>query len=236
MMSFTSYLTILLLVLTVHLSAVCQKHPLSVGIRLPGQWEYQKATIEYSFGKEVVSGNALNFGLDVLLERSGHPWKVYGGLGYFRNRINIHRQFDHEVFNPFRDSIPIATLTRNYTYYLFRIPTGVKYVLHRDSHQSIDVGVENNFNWSLKRKYDGPRAPSFENKNIYGQASFFGSTVNLLFTYVINTKNTQLSVGPYVRLLNDYKKDFILFENKSENNTHYFDAIGIHLQYSVFPQ
>jgi len=230
----TSNSTILLLVLTIHLSAVCQKHPLSIGIRLPAQWERQKATVEYSFGK-VVSGNALNFGIDVLIERGGHPWKVYGGLGYFRNRINIRRLFDHEVFNPFRDSIPIGTLTRHYTYYLFRIPAGVKYVLYQDSHQTIDAGIENNFNWSLKRKYDGPKVPGFENENIYAQASFFGNTVNLFFTYVINAKNAQLSVGPYVRLLNVYKKDFILYENEFENNKHYFDAIGIQLQYSFIP-
>lgn len=222
--------------LATRMIAECQNHPLSIGIRLPAQWERQKATVEYSFGNKVVTGNAVNFGVDVLAERSGNPWKFYGGLGYFRNQINIQRLFDHSVFNPARDSLPFGSITRHYTYYLLRIPAGVKYLLYRDSQHAIDVGLENNLNWSLKRKYDGPKPPGISRDNTYGQASFFGNTVNLFFTYTIfNEKNNQLSAGPYVRLLNVYKKDFILYENESENYKYYFDALGIQLQYSFLP-
>lgn len=126
-----------LLLMLFPIALLGQRSNFSIALRIPMQWEQQKATVEYSFGPKKVTGNGVNFGLDVLAERDGYPWKVYGGLGYFRNRVYIRRLFDHSVFNPIRDSFPFGSLTRSYTYYLFRIPAGMKYVFFRDSRQAI---------------------------------------------------------------------------------------------------
>ncbi|MGV3596044.1 MAG: hypothetical protein ACO1NK_12400 [Sediminibacterium sp.] len=213
----------------VHLTATifAQTNTVKLHIRVPIQYEQQKADVSTPFGMREARANAVNFGTDVLLGYTGRRVEFYGGVGYFRNRFNIRREYDHQALNIGTDSIPFGTEALNYTYSLLRTPIGFSYSVFKKGTTQVRLGIEHFFNFSFRRKYNGA-VPFSGARNTSTQFSYFGNSANLL----LNLRIEQMEFGAYVRMLNNYKKDKFLKEDESETVMRYIDAFGISLTYS----
>lgn len=200
-------------------------------LRLPIQLDLQKAVISFSYGDEVQHATAVNFGADALLNYNTGKFHLYSGAGFFRNRFNIKRGYDHQALNIGRDSFPIGTDAENYTYSLFRVPLGISVEVSGWKKVNINAGAEHFFNFSFRRKYNG-RVP-FEGANtVYYGFTYFGNSLNVFINLSNHLQKNKIEVEPYVRIYNKYKKDRFLKENESETITRYFDSFGIGIKYS----
>jgi hypothetical protein len=200
-------------------------------LRLPIQLDIQKAVVPFSFGNEVKKATAINFGFDALINYNTGKFFLYTGTGFFRNRFNIKRGYDHQALNIGRDSFPIGTDAENYTYSLFRVPLGITVEVSKLKNINIRVSAEHLFNFSFRRKYNG-RVP-FEGANtVYNGFTYFGNSLNLFINLSNHLQKNKIEVEPYIRAYNKYKKDKFLKENESETVTRYFDAFGIGIKYS----
>lgn len=204
-----------------------QSNGIRFNIRVPIQFEQQKADVSTPFGVKEVRGNTVNFGADALFGYTVKKVELYAGMGYFRNRVNIRREYDHQALNPGIDSIPLGTEALNYTYSLFRIPTGLSYSVTKKGNTDLRVGIEHFFNFSFRRKYNGA-VPFSGAKNTNSNFTYFGNSTNLL----VNLKFQQTEIGAFLRVFNSYKKDKYLKENENEAVIRYIDAFGINLKYS----
>ncbi len=207
--------------------ASAQSNSVKFNIRVPVQFEQQKADVSTPFGVKEVRGNAVNFGADALLAYTVKKVELYAGLGYFRNRVNIRREYDHRALNPGIDSIPLGTEALNYTYSLFRIPTGLSYSVIKKGNSDLRIGIEHFFNFTFRRKYNGA-VPFSGAKNTNTNFTYFGNSANLL----VNLKFKQTEIGAFLRVFNSYKKDKYLKENENETVARSIDAFGINLKYS----
>ena len=157
---------------------------------------------------------------------SGQQW-----VGFFRNRFNIKRGYDHQTLNVGRDSFPIGTKTSNYTYSLLHLPVGFNFEISKIKTTSISVGIEHFFNFSFRRKYNG--AVPFEGANTtYNGLKYFGNSSNLLINLSKQLHKSKIEIEPYIRIYNKYKKDRFFKEDENETVTRYFDAFGIGFKYS----
>lgn len=204
-----------------------QTNNLKLHIRIPIQYEQQKANISTPFGVREAQANAINFGTDILLAYTVKKINFYGGIGYFRNRFNIRREYDHRALNAGSDSIPLGTEALYYTYSLLRIPTGFTHSVLKQGNTQVLLGVEHVFNFSFRRKYNGA-VPYSGARNTNTQFSYFGNCANV----VVNLKVQQMEFGAFIRVLNSYKKDRFLKENEDETVIRYLDAFGISVLYS----
>lgn len=200
-------------------------------LRIPFQFDKQKAEIPFSWGTEVQKAKAFNFGVDALINLKAKKFSFYTGVGFFRNRFNIKRGYDHQALNDGRDSLPIGTSTKNYNYSIFRLPLGIGYqVLHKEK-WTLAIGAEQLFNFSFRRKYNG--ATPFEGANtVYKGFTNFGNSINAFVSISKTSTNHSITIEPFVRIYNKYKKDRFLKEKETENITRYFDALGISIRYS----
>lgn len=217
---------LLLLVCTViYTVTLAQSDKWQIKLRVPIQYEIQKAEISNSLRPQTLKGNAVNFGLDALINRKINKLSVFAGFGLFRNQFNIKRVYDHQALNS-ADSLPIATGADNYVYSLLRFPHGVAYKMAQFSEITFSIGVEHNLSFSFRRKYNG-RLPFQGANTIYKGSTFFGNSFNLL----LNFKKKRVEAEPYIRLYNRYRKDRFLNENESEFVSRPIDAFGIALKY-----
>lgn len=220
--------TILALVLLLHfgLAAFSQSSKIKAQLRIPIQYEQQKAAITTPFGIKEENANAVNFGIDALLNYNFDKVTFHAGAGFFRNRFNIKREYDHRALNVGRDSLPIATDADNYTYSLLRFLTGISYEVAKIKKVNVSIGLEHFFNFCFQRKYNG-RIP-FEGANTkYNGFTYFGNSAQLFF----NFRKNRTALEPYVRIYNKYKKDRFLKEKENESIIRYFDAYGISIKY-----
>ena len=81
----------------------------------------QKAEIIFPLRTEIQKANTINFGLDALIKLKMEKISLFAGMGYFRNRFNIKRGYDHQALNAGMDSLPIGTDTKNYNYSFIKI-------------------------------------------------------------------------------------------------------------------
>lgn len=206
---------------------IAQTNNLKLHIRIPIQYEKQIANISTPFGVREARANAINFGTDILLVYSVKKIDFYGGVGYFRNKFNIRREYDHRALNAGSDSIPLGTEALNYSYALLRTPTGFTHIVFKKGKTQVQLGVEHIFNFSFRRKYNGA-VPFNGARNTNTQFSYFGNSANLL----ANLKVQQIEFGAFVRVLNNYKMDRFLKENENETVVRYLDAFGISVLYS----
>ena len=219
--------TLLLLFIYLFKSSFSQTTKIQLQVRLPIQLDMQKAEETFTWGTKVHKANTVNFGLDALIKYKVEKFSFYTGIGFFRNRLNIKRGYDHQALNIGRDSLPIGTNTKNYNYSLLKLPLGLIFEILRTKKVHYSIGAEFINNFSFRRKYNG--AIPFEGANtVYNGFNYFGNSVNLFTS--ISKKNIELE--PYVRIYNIYKKDRFLKENENEKITRYFDAIGISILYS----
>jgi hypothetical protein len=207
-----------------------QSDKLSISVRVPFQLEFQKAVITYG-RYEIQKNTAVNFGLEAALEKSVSPRLFFSiGAGYFRQRFNIRRLYDHQALNRGTDSLPFATRTSNYNYHLLRLPIGVRYFLS-DLRGGTSVGITYVPAFSLFSRYNGgkifPGANQQENR-----FRFFSHSLNLSASIPVYRQSLgQLNIEPYIRIFHNYKKDGIFFEKETETVSRNFDAVGVVLAY-----
>lgn len=210
-----------------------QKRDLRFALRFPIQYELQKAIIPFTWGNEIQKARAINFGLDALMNYKINNFSIYTGAGFFRNRFNIKRGYDHQALNKGRDSLPIGTQTHHYTYSLLRLPLGVRFEVAKIKNVQMGLGLEHLLNFSFCRKYKGTTPPIEDFNNTYKHINYFGNSANFLITIsrILQNKNS-IQAESYVRILNKYKKDRFLKENENENVTRNIDAFGVGIKYT----
>ena len=173
-------------------------------LRIPVQQDFQSATLTYG-PPAIKNAIGINFGIDALLSGSiTGRFKVYAGIGYFRNQIHIHRLYDHTSLNTGHDSLPIGLSTINYTCLMLRVPIGVEYIFLASRRIRYSVGLENNFNYGFSRFYNGDVPYAGANRK-YSEFKYSGNSVNFLVT--ISKKisvNQEIFIQPYCRILNIY--------------------------------
>ncbi len=220
---------IILFLLFILFSAISfsQTKKLSIQVRLPIQLDFQKAEIIFPLRTEIKKANTMNFGCDALLKYEFSKFSFHSGIGFFRNRFNIKRPYDHQALNIGVDSLPIGTYAFDYNYSLLRLPIGASFTFLENKKMNFNIGFDFLNNFSFKRRYNG-RVP-FEGANtVYNGFNYFGNSLNLF----LSLSNKSFEVEPYVRIYNNYKKDRFLKENENEKITRYFDAIGLSIRYS----
>lgn len=201
------------------------------------QSDFQKADFKdnrFPFEFKEHTATQLNWGIDLLIEKYlTNKLSVYIGAGYFRNKFNFKRQYDHQLLNNGRDSIPIGTSTNNYMFHLLRFPIGANYQILKKNKYDFILGLENVVNFSFQQIYNGRKAfPEATNK--YKGFNYYGNTV-LLFAGISKhvSHSSLLQLGPYLRLLNIYKrKDLFLYESNRKPYIRAFDAVGLSLKYA----
>lgn len=207
--------------------ATSQVNEWELKLRLPIQYEMQKAEVPYSWGNEILKGKVLNFGGDILIVRQIAKASLQTGVGLFRNRFNIKRPYDHQLLNNSIDSLPIGTFTESYSYSLLRFPIAAYFdVITVKQGFALGVGAEYVFNFSFHRKYNG-RLPFNGARTSFREFSFFGNAINVLFIL----KKGKLEAEPYMRLYQRFKKDRFLRENENDFHSSKTDAFGIAVKY-----
>lgn len=202
-----------------------------VQFRVPIQVEWQQAEISYSWGTDTLNATCINFGADALINFTYRDISIFGGIGLFRNRFNLKRGFDHRALNPGRDSLPLGTLTRSYTYSIIRIPLGADFRLIQNEYFELGIGVEYLLNFSFRRKYNGV-IPVGDGNSVFKDLNYFGNSLNIFIYLAKSIRANEISIEPFIRVFNKYHKDRFLNENEKESITRNFDAIGINLKYS----
>lgn len=220
-------ITLFLLFIYLFGSSFSQNTKIHLQVRLPLQFDMQKAEIIFPLRTEIQKANTINFGLDALIKFKIDKVSLFTGVGYFRNRFNIKRGYDQQALNAGMDSLPIGTDTENYNYSLLRLPLGFTFEILRTKKIYYNIGAELLNNFSFRRKYNG-RIP-FEGANtVYHGFNYFGNSVNLF----ASLSKKYIELEPYIRIYNNYKKDRFFKENENEKITRYFDAVGISILYS----
>ena len=216
--------------------AMAQKNKFSIGLRVPVQIEFQKEDIAYPIilsSKEQIA-TVLNYGIDCLAEKEiDKKISAYIGIGYFRDKFNFKKFYDHRLLNIGTDSIPLGTATHNYIYHLIRFPFGFFYTISTIKRSVYKIGGEIIFNYSFQKIYNGGK-PFPDANNKVSKFQYSGNSINLFACIAIPiTSYKFLELEPYIRVYNTYKKDEILYENPKETISHTFDALGLSIKYSL---
>jgi len=224
--------------LVINYISLAQTVHLKPSIRVSLQTDFQSATFadtQYPFTKKEFSTTQLNWGSDFLL---GYEFNknIHGeiGLGYFRNKFNFQRLFNHSLLNAGRDSVGIGLSTKSYTFHLLRIPIGFYYNLIKKDKYSFALGIDNFINISLREKYDGPKTFP-EAHNARNKFKYYGNSI-VLFAILEKKLGSfyKVEFQPYIRLLNSYQiENDILYEPNSKLITDTFDAIGLSLNFPL---
>ncbi len=215
-----------------------QSDKLLISTKVSLQSDFQKATfksVNFPFENKEYSATSLNWGIDILVEK-GIPDNLsfYAGIGYFKNKFDFIRAYDHKLLNGAADSIPIGTSTKDYTFHILRFPIGITYRLIKKGKYSFNIGLENLINFSYQQVYNG-RKPFPEANNKYSDFKYYGNSI-LLFGRISKqvSQSSFLQLEPFVRVSNIYKrKDPFLFEDNTKPYSRFFDAIGLSLRYSL---
>ena len=204
-----------------------QTKKLLIQVRLPIQLDFQKAEIIFPLITEIQKANTINFGFDALLNYRFSKFSFHTGIGFFRNRFNIKRGYDHQGLNIGVDSFPIGTDADNYNYSLLRLPIGASFTVIENKKIDFKIGIDFLNNFSFRRKYNG-RVPFQGANTVYNGFNYFGNSLNLF----ISLSRKSIEIEPYVRIYNNYRKDRFLREKENETVSRYFDAIGLSIKYS----
>lgn len=219
------------LVLNLFIKSYSQTDKFQLQLRVPLQIDIQKAEIIYSWGTDIQKSSAINFGIDALMAYHNRNFRIYSGVGFFRNRFNIKRGYDHQALNQGRDSLPIGTETKNYIYSILRLPIGIEYKVLQNKKLALGIGMEYLFNFCFRRKYNGT-IPFAGANTTYKGFSNFGNSLNVFISVSKTFSKKSISLEPFIRIHNRYHKDRFLMEKENESISKYFDAIGIGFKYS----
>ncbi len=200
-------------------------------IRVFFQYEKQEAVIPLGFYPKV-EGTAINFGIDVLYRVHIKKISFHGGLGYFRNKINLRRPYDHQALNVGRDSLPIGLAAKDYTYSEMRMPLGFSYSINSNQSRSYNLGIEYLPHFTFMQNYNGNKPFPGANTQASG---FFLRAQSINFFLALDKhlpgKGT-IGLQPYVRVFYKYQTDEYLYEKLPGNFVKYFDAWGLAISYA----
>jgi hypothetical protein len=132
----------LLLFLFLFVSSFSQTKKLHFQLRLPLQFDFQKAEIIYPLRTELQSATTFNFGFDALINYQHNKFSIYTGIGFFRNKFSIKREYNHQALNVGVDSLPIGTDAENYTYSQLRLPIGASFTFLETKKMNYKIGVD----------------------------------------------------------------------------------------------
>ncbi len=213
-----------------------QKNNFSIGLRIPIQVDFQKEIIKsapISLQREQ-KATVLNYGIDAIVQKKiGQKISTYVGVGYFRDKFNFRRFYNHQLLNIGTDSIPLGTSTRNYIYNILRFPIGIIYQMNETQKNLYQVGGEIIFNYSFQKIYNGGK-PFPDANNKISDFQFSGNSVIFYATIGIFLNGySLLELEPYIRIYHTYKKDEVLYEDPSESIKNSFDALGLMIKYSL---
>lgn len=216
--------------------ARAQENSLSIVLRIPIQVEFQKEIIKsasISLQKEQ-KATVLNYGIDAIVQKTVFQQiSLYAGVGYFRNKFDFKRFYNHQLLNIGRDSIPLGTSTRNYVYNFLRFPIGMIYQIKTTRKNLCQIGGEIIFNYSFEKIYNGGK-PFPEANNKISDFQFSGNSLILYATIAIHVNGSSfLELEPYLRIYHTYKKDKVLCEIPSESKKTSFDALRLMIKYSL---
>jgi hypothetical protein len=207
-------------------AGTAQTKTVSFAVRLPVQLDFQKTE-----GGER-KGTAVNFGINgIAMFGIGNQLSAFAGIGYFRERFNIKRSYNHGALNP-GPSLSILLYTNHYDYHLLTLPTGISYALTNKS-PSISLGAEYIPGFKFLSSYPGKKPFPDANTTKSG-FSFFSHQVNLSVTIPVTIGSShRFALQPFVRLLQSYKNDAILdkYSTRNEMNTRMLNAVGISFNY-----
>lgn len=226
---------IVMLLFSISETGTAQNNKFLLGLRVPVQLEFQQEDIAFPivFLQEKQTATVLNYGIDFLAEQGfSKAIGAYTGIGYFRNKFNFKKFYNHRRLNIGTDSIPIGTSTHNYIYNLLRFPLGISYTITSTQRGICKIGGEIIFNYSFQKIYNGGK-PFPDANNELSKFQYSGNTINLFACIGIPTSFSFLELGPYVRIYHTYKRDEILYEDPKEKITNNFDALGISIKYHL---
>ena len=209
-------------------TAEAQNH--NFHVKIPLQFESQKAELLWGPNTHV-KGKAINFGVHFLYENDlKNGFRVTAGAGYFRERFNLTRPYNHQLLNR-GDSIPLLTLAYNYNYSLLQVPASLLLQTSKSAKTNFFIGIEHIFNFSFLRTYNGGKPPVPYTNTTLHRFNFFGNTLSCFAELRTAYASSTFAVQALARVYNRYRRDRILFEDEDEYNRRNFDAYGIRLTY-----
>jgi hypothetical protein len=209
------------------------------GFRFISQLDFQKSdfkSLNFPYDIKEHKRTTANFGIDILFDKvsRNRNSSIYYGLGYYREKFNFSRIYNHFLLNIGNDSSSIGTSTQNYIYSNIRLPFGVEIELKSSEKYKIKFGIENVINFSFMQKYNG--SIPFPNANTtYSKLKLNNNSILIFLDANFKTSsNSYFSIIPFIRL-SSFKKqnDLILFESNNKLKVNFFDAIGLSLKYSL---
>lgn len=212
-----------------------QEKPLSFGFRLLGQIDFQKESYALGFPNVVKEHRktVFNYGLDMLaIKKVNSKVDLYTGVGFFRNKFNLSRYYNHQLLNPSNDSTPLGLATKNYAYYLLRIPLGINLYLMSFGNTKISLSTDNVLNFSFLQIYNSTQT-FYNSHNKLKKFKFYGDNIliSLNIQYYMNGGRS-LVISPYVRVFNLYNhNDPVFYNNDRLNYVRWVDAIGLSMGY-----
>jgi hypothetical protein len=229
-MSYIKEPTFLFLLLFSMSAGTAQTRKISFVVRVPVQLDFQKVQVHSAWGQEQ-KNTGVNFGINgIAMFGISNQLSGFAGIGYFRERFNIMRAYDHGELNPGRP-IPLFLLyTDQYDYHLLTLPAGISYALTK-KRSSVSLGVEYIPGFRFFSSYTDQQHFQDENTSQSG-FSFFSHQVNMSVTIPLTVGSShRFSLQPFVRLLQTYKKDPALYENENGTYTRMLNAVGVSFNY-----
>jgi hypothetical protein len=207
-----------------------RKDNLHVTISVPVQNDYQEMVSGASQTKQLAT--AVNFGLRLQLHANvSRHVSVSAGIGYFRERFNIRRGYDHVQLNLGRDSFLVYTLTKYYAYRLLEFPLTFTF-LFTPNIRSAGLSLTYIPAFSISTLYEGGVAIYGANK-VYSGTRFYSHSVLVSGLIPVTVGRRYFSIEPYIRVVRSYKKDKYLYENPNEYTNRSLDAIGVSFAYHL---
>ncbi|MBV9987341.1 MAG: hypothetical protein JO301_06660 [Chitinophagaceae bacterium] len=204
---------------------------ISYSIGLPVQMESQRVEIFY-IRHSIQTATILNYGIQLSANKKVNNHLLFsGGLGYFRQRFNIKRVYDHQTLNSGSDSLPIELSVSHYVYHLLEVPLGLSYLFGSNA-TSPGLKLTYTAAFTLASVYKGG-VPFTGARTTDGTIRFFSSAVAVAAIFPFKIGSQYFSIQPFVRILYNYKKDRIFYENPSESVSRSFDAAGVNFSYNI---
>jgi hypothetical protein len=212
-----------------------QEKPPSFGFRMQGQIDFQKESYALGFPNVVKEHRetVFNYGFDMLaIKKVNSKIDLYAGVGFFRNKFSFSRYYNHQLLNPSNDSTPLGLATKNYAYYLLRIPIGINFYLMSLGNTKISLSTENVLNFSFLQIYNSTQT-LYNSQNKLKVFKFYGDNIliRLNIWHYINGGRS-LVISPYFRIFNLYNhNDPVFYNNDRLNYVRWVDAIGLSTGY-----
>jgi hypothetical protein len=205
------------------IGASCQKQN-ALGISLPMQYEWHKFNINYgppSIRDHEFSDQNLTFGIGLSYDHQ-YSKRVYGHVGvtYIPYKSKINRTYNRKYWNDFT---ALIYYTNNTKYSLLSFPVGLDVLINHQRDNQLLIGNSVNVNVVLKKEYGyGSTSDALNTSYLFG----FSDQLNLKYRRTLKDKFF-IEANPFIRVIEKWRKDEVLFENQNEYHNLLFNAVGI---------